>query len=227
MKNQPKNTTIILVNGQPLSGKTELSNHLKKLLEEARHEHRNGNPYTSCVICDTGEESKRRLPLEGEYLYARRIAYTRRENGFPQPVLSTAKVLHDFFDEHLSSTKDIIISGSPRTMLESEILLEFLNQAYEYRNRDYGLVFFSVRLNITQDEFRKRLEKRAVDQKRPDDLLKKAVAQRIETFEKHTSYAIDNLVQGLKIPTHRQIEINSTENTKYEVFEMIERNLFG
>lgn len=226
MKNQPKNTAIIFVTGQVLSGKTELSRNLKRMLEEAREEHRNGNAYTSCVICDTGEESKRRLTLEGEHLYARKIAHMRRENGFPQPVLSTAKVLHDFFDEHLSPTKDIIISGSPRTMLESEILLEFLNSAHEQRPQGQGLVFFSVRLNITKEEFCKRLEKRAVEQKRPDDLRKKAVEQRIATFENHTLYAIENIIDRLKIPANRQIEINSTENTKYEVLEMIERNLF-
>lgn len=219
----PPNPALIFINGIMLSGKSTLSLDLKSMIEERRMSASQEYAYHGCIICDTGGESKKRLARNsGSPLNAsiKRI----RENGGLQPVLATASVLYDFFDDHLLQTKDIIMCGSPRSITEAELLAHFLKvicNSFEVQRH-----FFSVMLTISDEEFTNRLRMRSAIESRPDDLKMQSVQKRIETHKTNTIPAVDRLNFILQTPITQMIEVGSTQTTKYEVFNMIESVLF-
>lgn len=218
----PPNPALIFINGIMLSGKSTLAIDLKTLLEECRISNSQNYMYHQCVICDTGKESSQRLPASRSPL--NESIKTIRENGGLQPILATASVLYSFFEEHLVQTKDIIISGSPRSTEEASLLIDFLKKVCD--TPQFKRTFFSVLLTIPEDEFIKRLTTRSAEENRPDDLKMSAVRMRIQAHTSNTIPAVDRLNYGLQISDKHQMEIGSNEKTKYEVFNMIEKILF-
>lgn len=200
-----------------------LSLDLKNMIEERRMSPSQEYMYEGCIICDTGEESKKRLATNSGSLLNESIKKIR-ENGGLQPVLATASVLYNFFDEHLLQTKDIIMCGSPRSTTEAELLSDFLKvlcDSFEIKRH-----FFSVMLTVSEEEFTQRLKLRSARESRPDDLKMQSVQKRIETHKTNTIPAVNRLNFKLQIPDTHIIEVGSNGTTKYEVFNMIESVLF-
>ncbi len=219
----PLNPAIIFINGIMLSGKSTLARDLKELIEQRRHSKKDEYFYHECVICDTGDESKRRLATNSGSPLNEAIARIRA-NGSLQPVLATANVLYSFFDEHLLQTKDIIVCGSPRSPIEAELLINFfkaIQGSFEVKRS-----FFSISLNVSEEEFTQRLMIRSKMEQRPDDLTRRSVQERIHTHNTVTNTAVNNLNYELRIPQENQILIASNESTKFAAFEMIENKLF-
>lgn len=101
------------------------------------------------------------------------------EKGNLQPAFLQIYLWSGFFVENVSKDGHLFIDGSPRRVLDAEVM----DSAFKFYQRDKP---YFIIINVSQDESRRRIIKRAEESGREEDRDPKKIEGRLRWFEEHT-----------------------------------------
>ncbi len=111
--------------------------------------------------------------------YTAELSRQIMEKGDLQPAFLQISLWSNFFVEKITKDDHLFIDGSPRRILDAEVM----DSAFGFyrRNKPYFIV-----INVSQDESRRRIIKRAEESGREEDKDHKKIEGRLRWFEEHT-----------------------------------------
>lgn len=162
------NKQTILFFGSQGSGKGTQANLLKKYLEEH-------DPETQVFLFDTGAALRELMAEEG---YTAELMRDSVNRGELQPTFLPSYTWANALTRNFSGTEHLLIDGSPRTLLEAELM----DTAFLFYKIDPMVIF----LEVSEDVARERLLSRG----RADD-TEESINERLSWYKKEVTPVVE------------------------------------
>ncbi len=149
---------------------------LKKLKEYIEKRDRENDMSRNSIHLEMGELFRSFWKKQG---YTADLSRQIVEKGDLQPAFLQISLWSSFFVENVNKDDHLFIDGSPRRVLDAEVM----DSAFKFyqRSKPYFII-----INVSQDESRRRIIKRAEESGREEDQDPKKIEGRLRWFEEHT-----------------------------------------
>lgn len=172
---------------------------LQKLKEHIEKQDKKKGPSENLIHLEMGELFRSFWKKQG---YTADLSREIMERGDLQPAFLQISLWSSFFVDKVSKDKHLFIDGSPRRILDAEVM----DSAFKFyrRNKPYFIM-----INVSEDESRRRIIKRAEESGRKEDQDPKKIEGRLLWFKEHTLPVADFFYDN---PNYHFVEVDGEKS---------------